>query len=537
MSYYKDIREFLETLDKRGKLVRIKSPINKDTELMPLVKLQYVGLPEAQRKAFLFENVFDSRGKKYNGSVAVAALAGSPEIYAIGMNCKPEEMTEKRAQAELHPIEPKLVSKGPVQEEVHMGKNLMEHGALDELAVPISAPGFDAGPCFTAPFWITKDPETGVRNIGTYRVMPKSPTKTGIDWANMTKGCAIHWLKAKKMGKPLPAAIVTGGPPCIGYVSVTRYLTDVDELKVAGGIAGEPIEVVKCKTVDLEVPAWAEIVVEGEINTQEVEPEGPFGESIGFMCLEQLRAFFNVTAITHRKNPVWVAFISQYQPSESSVLKKYASSTAVYKHLRYDLGLDYVKDVAFQETSDTSMMVIQVARTSQENVWKALEGAAKRHQFSKIIIAVDDFVDPANLDSVFWAVTHCSQPHRDYRIITRPTPILLDCSVAPMEELESLRDELYTTGKLKNTPDSSVILMNGTIKWPYPPISLPRQEYMEKALERWKKEGLPDLKLGNPWYGIELGYWSERDKQRADWAVKGEYYKTGEEQATRQRRA
>lgn len=536
MGYYKDIREYLKVLEERGLLFRVKSPVNKDTELMPIVKLQYVGLPEEKRKAFLFENVTDSKGRHYPGPVAVSALAGSSEIYAVGMNCKPEELMERRAQAELHPIEPRLVASGPVQEEIHVGRTLMEHGALDEFPVPISAPGYDAGPCFTAPFWITKDPESGICNVGTYRVMPKSPTRTGIDWANMTKGCAIHWLKAKKLGIPLPAAIVTGGPPGIGYASVTRYPTDVDELKIAGGIAGEPIDVVKCQTVDLEVPAWSEIVVEGEICTKDVEPEGAFGESIGFMCLTQPRAFFTVTAITHRQNPVWVAFISQFQPSESSVLKKYASNAAVYKHLRYDLGMEFVKDVAFQETSDTKMMVIQVARTSQENVWRALEGAAKRHQYSKIVIAVDDFVDPANLDMVFWAVTHCSQPHRDYRIITQPSPTLLDCSLAPMEELERRREQQFSQGGVR-MPDSSIILMNGTIKWPYPPISLPGKEYMEKAIEMWKKEGFPALKLGNPWYGLDLGFWEDEDRQKAEWAVKGEYYKTGEEQAKHRRLA
>lgn len=533
MAYYKDLREYILALEDAGQLVRIKRQINKDTELMPLVRLQYRGLPEEQRKAFIFENVVDSRGKRYDGQqVAVSALAGSTGIYATGMMCKPEELMERRAKAELHPIEPRLVSSGPVHDEIHMGESLLEHGCLDEFPVPISIPGYDAGPGFTAPFWVTKDPESGIRNVGTYRVMPKSPTRTGIDFANKTRGGAIHWRKCHEQGIPLEAAIVIGGPPSIGYVSVTTYPADVDELAVAGGIAGEPLELVKCKTVDLEVPAYAEIVMEGEINTEELEMEGPFGESIGFMCLTQPRAYFTVKCITHRKNPIWLAFISQFQPSESSKIKQYASDTTVYKHLRYDLGMEYVKDVAFNETSDTSMMVIQVSRTTQDNVWRALEGAAKRHESSKIIIAVDDFVDPRDLNMVFWEVTHCSQPHRDYRIITRPSLFLLDCSLAPMEELERLREE-----KNPKMPDSSILLMNGTIKWPYPPISLPRREFMDRALEIWNSEGLPPLSLTEPVWGQDLGYWSEEDKEKAEWAIKGEYYKTGEKQARQRRTA
>jgi len=499
---------------------------------MPLVRLQYRGMPEEQRCAFLFENVTDAKGKKYAGSVAVGTLAGSTEIYAIGMMCAPGEILEKLANAEAHPIEPVLVEKAPVQEEVHMGENLTAHGALDEFPLPISIPGFDAGPAMTAPFWVTKDLESGIRNVGTYRVMPKSPTMTGIDFASKFRGGAIHYRKAQERGIPLQAAIVLGGPPSIGYVSVTTYPQDVDELAVAGGIAGEPLEVVKCKTVDLEVPANAEIVIEGEIGTDEVEMEGPFGESIGFMCLEQPRPLFRVKCITHRRNPVWLAFISQFQPSESSIIKKLGANGTVYKKLRYDLGMDFVKDVAFDETSDTSMVVVQVSRTSQENVWRALEATAKYHEFSKIIVAVDDFVDPNDLRMVFWEVTHCSQPHRDYRIIAHPSSVLLDCSLAPMPELERLREEKNAQVMWSGTmPDTSVILINGTIKWPYPPISLPRKEFMERAIEIWKSEGLPPLKLVEPVWGQDLGYWSEADKQKAEWAVRGEYYKTGAAQA------
>lgn len=537
MSYYKDVRQYLKVLEEKGKLYRIKRRINKDTELMPLVRLQYRGLPEDHRKAFVFENIVDAKGKEYSGSVAVAALSGSAEIYAIGMRCRPEEIIERLANAEAHPIVPKLVEKAPVQEEVHMDESLMEHGALNEFPIPISVPGYDAGPAMTAPFWVTKDPDNGIRNVGTYRVMPKSPTLTGIDFGSRFRGGAIHYQKNQQRGKPLPAAIVIGGPPSIGYVSVTTYPADVDELAVAGGIAGEAMEVVKCKTVDLEVPAHAEIVIEGEIGTDEVEMEGPFGESIGFMCAEQPRPLFHIKCITHRRNPVWVAFISQFQPSESGRIKAFGANGTMLKYLRHDMGMDFVKDVAFDETSDTSMMVIQVDRTSQDNVWRALEAAAQRHEYSKIIVAVDDFVDPHSLEMVFWEVTHCSQPHRDFRTITRPSTQLLDCSLAPMPELKRLREEKNITAMAGGAmPDTSILLMNGTIKWPYPPISLPRKEFMERAIEIWKEEGLPALKLVAPVWGLDLGYWSEADKQKAEWALKGEYYKTAEQQAKTRRR-
>jgi len=531
VSYYKDIREYLETLDKKGKLRRITRQINKDTELMPLTRLQFLGLPEKLRTAFLYDNIVGIKGNHYRGSVAVASLAASREVYAIGLMCRPEEILEKRAQAERHPLEPKLVASGPVQEEVHVGDTLLEHGGLAEFPIPISTPGFDPAPAFTAPFWITKDPDSGIRNVGTYRVILKGPAKTGIDFCRPGRGVAIHWNKARERGKPLPAAIVVGGPPCIGYCSVADYPIDVDELTMAGGIAGEPIEIVKCKTVDLEVPAHAEIVVEGEINTSELELEGPFGESIGYMSLTQPRPYFTVKCITHRKNPVWLCFLSQYQPSESSQIKRLGNCAIVYRHLRYEMGFEKVQKVSMSELADSIYFtVIQVKKASTDEVWKILEETVKFRPDSKTVIAVDDDIDPDNLDQLVWALSMRFQPHRDIRVKTQPAYGLTDLSLATMPELERAREE-----HVPKLPTQGLLLIDATMKWPYPPVSLPKKEYMDNAIKIWRELGLPDLELRGPYWGRNLGYWPEEDEKKAAWAMQGEYFKAGELQATQKR--
>jgi len=528
LAYYKDIREYLDVLDRNGKLRRIKRLINKDTELSPLVRLQFRGLPEDQRTAFVFDNITDVKGKRYSGSVALGALGGSEQIYALGMMCKPEEILEKRAYAERNPIKPKLVDYGPVHEEVHMGANLLEHGGLDEFPIPISTPGYDPGPALTAPFWVTKDPDSGIRNVGTYRVLIKSPTKTGIDFCRPTRGVAIHWNKARERGQPLPAAIVIGGPPCVGYCSVVDFPIDLDEFAVAGGLAGAPLELVKCKTVDLEVPAHAEIVIEGSINTSVLENEGPFGESIGYMSLTQPRPYFTVTCITHRKNPVLLGFISQFQPSESSKIKCLGNSAAAYKHLRYVAGFEKVQKVSIAETSDgLYFTVVQVKDTDTDEVWKILETTQKFRVDSKIIIAVNDDIDPSDFDSLVWALSTRFQPHRDTRIVTRPCNGLTDVSLAPTEVLVKAREDY-----VPELPTQSYLLMDATIKWPLPPVSLPTKEFMDRAAEIWKEEGLPELRLKEPYHGRDLGYWHAEDVQKAEWALKGEYKKTGELQAT-----
>ncbi len=522
MRYYTDLREYLKALEDAKLLVRVKRPINKDTELMPLVRLQYRGLSDEERKGFLFENMTDTRGREYHTPVAVSVLAPSSKVYSIGLMCRPGELEEKRAQAEMHPYPPRLVTQGPVQEEVHMGDNLMEHGALDEFPVPISTPGFDPSPCITAPCWVTKDPESGIRNVGTYRMLLKSPIRTGLDFITPTRGIAVHWNKARRMGIPLQAAIVVGGPPSIGYVSVTSYPIDTDELAVAGGIAGEPIELVKCKTVDLEVPAHAEIVIEGEVSTKEMEPEGAFGEAIGVMSLQQIRPFFEIKCITHRKNPIWLAFISQFQPSESGNIRYLGNSSALYKHLKYTLGFDKVQKVAPHDL----FMVIQVKGTTTEEVWRILEAAVKFKVPTKTVIAVDDDINPEDMDGVKYALAHRFQPHRDARIVTHTSLGLSDCSLAPGEVLEKLRAE-----HRPKMPIASRLLIDATRNWPYPPISLPAKKFMERAMQIWKEEGLPSLKLKEPIWGRNLGYWSEEDEQKAEWALRGEYYKTGEVQA------
>lgn len=253
---YADLREYLARLDAKGKLIRIDREINKDTELMPLVRWQFCGLPEEQRRAFLFEKVIDSTGKKYDIPVAVATHAPTCDVYALALGCQPEEIREKWIQAQLHPIPPKVMKQGPVQEVVEEETNLhREGGGLEKLPVPISTPGFDPAPFLSAACWVTKDPETGVPNIGVYRAQVKSRIKTGIQ-CGPEQHLAIHWKKAKERGKPLHAAIVIGGSPLIGLVAGFKIPYEMDEFAVAGGLAGKPVELVKCQSVDLEVPAF-----------------------------------------------------------------------------------------------------------------------------------------------------------------------------------------------------------------------------------------------------------------------------------------
>lgn len=527
MSYYKDLREYIQALDKCGKLRRIKREINKDTEAMPLVRCQFRGLPESERSAFLFENIVDVNGKKYSVPLLVGSHAASSQVYAIGMQCEPSELIEKWTRSQRNPIPPQLVKDGPVHEEVHQGDTLLEHGGLEEFPIPISTPGFDNAPYLTAAHWVTKDPGTGSRNIGNYRGMVKAKDRTGV-MVMPNQHLREHWDRCKAKGIPLQAAAVIGATPNIGYVAAGKIPYGFEEYAVAGGIAGMPVELVKCLSVDLEVPANAEIVLEGEISTDTTEREAPFGEYTGYMGMNIDEPYFTIKCITHRKNPIYNAFVSQFPPSEASKLRKVGHEAPFYKFLKYDCNISSIQDIAFHEETGTSpFLVIRMNKTNDVQPWQALNAAAALHPNSgKIIVVVDTDIDSRDLDSVVWALCYRMQPHRDVRI--SPGKIAtMDPSVMPPEEA-------------RETPrgvTGTCLLIDATRKWAYPPVSLPRKDFMENAVKIWEQEGLPPLKLKVPWFGYSLGFWSAENEEEAELALKGKHYSTGEKLAKNRKKA
>ncbi len=521
MAYYADFREYMAELDRRGLVRRISSPVCKDTELMPLVRLQFRGLPASERTAFVFDDVRDCTGRRYEGSLAVGVLGASRAVYAAAMGCDEERISARWAEVHRGYIEPELVETGPVKEEVHVGQGLLEHAGVLEFPHPISTPGFDPAPFFTSPYWITTDPETGVRNVGTYRAMIKAPDRTGV-MVHQSQHIGIHFQKARRLGRNLEAAVVIGCAPALGLCSVAKIPYGIDELSVAGGIAGEAIPVVKCETVALEVPATAEIVIEGYIDTTYREDEAPFGEYTGYMGTRVENPVFHVTAVTHRKRPVYQAFLSQFPPSESSLIRKLAYDAVFLKFLQKDANIPGVLDVQLHEsTGSYGLMVIQLKKTHPAQPWQALNAAVGLDPtIGKMIVAVDEDIDPNDADAVNWAMAFRMRPHLDVRITTGKASILDPSSAPPTAPVDEQR--------FPPPVGTSAILIDATRKWDYPPTSLPARGYMDKALARWKAEGLPPLSLRKPWHGYELGYWTEEARQEAEAATSGRYLETGE---------
>lgn len=525
---YRDLHEHIALLEEKGLLIRVSREINKDTELHPLVRWQFRGgIAEEERKAFFFENVTDVKGRKYDIPVVVGAFAANPAVYCTGLGCERDEVGEVWRKALEAPIAPVIVDEGPAQEIVITGDELDGEGkGIDGIPVPISTPGFDNAPYTTCSHWITKDMDTGVPNVGNYRGQIKGPRRVGVFPSGLGQDIMVHWEKCKAAGVPLEAALVIGAPPSVSYASVQKVPYGANELAVAGALVGEPIPMVRCKTVDIEVPADAEIVVEGTISTEYLEPEGPFGESHGYMHPRQFNPYLEITCMTRKKKPIYASWISQVTPSESSVVKKLGYEPMFLNHLKNTCRIKNVHRVVLHEplTNLRKFIIIQMDKPSEAEVWRALFSASSFHQgVGKLVVAVDMDIDPENTDAVMWAMSYRMRPHKDVQIVRG-----FEKGHAPPFSGASDSSDVAS---LHEPADESALLINAILKEPYPPISLPKREYMENAKKIWEELGLPKLAPQAPWYGYSLGQWDEELEKEAERALRGEHFINGDLQA------
>jgi 4-hydroxy-3-polyprenylbenzoate decarboxylase len=514
---YPDLHEHLEELRRRKLLLEIAEPIDKDSEMHPLVRWQFVGgMEEAERKAFLFTNVRDGRGRKYSMPVVVGAIAANRAIYSVGMGAPLEEIQAKWDRAMTNPVGPRVIRKADCHDVVLTGAALKGEGrGLDSLPIPISTPGFDSAPTLTATNVVTSDPDTGIQNMGTYRAALKAPDRLVVRMATRVGGAGgyQHYLKHQKRGdKTMPCAIVLGCPPYVAFMGPQKLPIGVDEIDVAGGLAGAPIQMVKARTVDLLVPAESEIVIEGLIDTEYVEPEAPFGESHGHVALEEYNMPMRVTAITHRRKAVVPSYISQVAPSESSVIKRVAYEPLFLAHLRNTLGIRGVKRVALHEplTGLLRVTIVTIEKgTPRTEVWRALNGAAfYKGDCGKITIAVNDDIDPDNAHALLWAMAYRMNPVADVKTVPH-------------------RGQGHGPRRESDDDEDSTLLMDATMKGDLPPLALPKREYMERAKAIWDRLGLPGLRPQPPWYGYSLGDWVPQWDEAALRAVAGKYLENG----------
>ena len=460
-----DLRAFLKALESNGRLQRVKTEVDKDWELSCIAR-HVACMPAPKRFGLLFE-----KPKGYDTPVAVG-LFGSRELYAMGLGFRSIDDVRKRwLDALAKPIPPIVVSNGACKEQVQIGDDV----DLLKFPVPIWTPSLDPAPYVTAGCIVMKDPETGVRNVGVYRLMLKGRNKLGI-LILPAKHSGIIYSKYEALKKPMEVAIILGPPPSVCMTSVARVPYGADELAVSGGLQDEALKLVRCETIDMEVPADAEIIIEGVVPPQERELEGPFGEFSGYMGPEGMQPFVNVTAVTHRTNPIYQAFIEQKPPAEGSIVKDIVLEIVLLNALKA-LGVPGIKDVYVTEAGAQYHAIVSLRKLFPGHVKQVIQACWAAYPVGcKQVIVVEDDCDIYDPRDVDWHIATRVQPDRDVVIMAECTGHTLDPSMPP--------DRRHWGSKMG---------IDATRKIPYPPVSLPPADMLKKVKEMWSKYGLPEL--------------------------------------------
>ena len=469
---YQDLREYLKVLTNKGLMKWVEKEVDKDWEISCITRRVLQRKPE-ERFALGFKKI-----KGYTSSVVVGTMAASRAVYATALEISPDvnQIIDKWNNALSNPIPAEMTKDALCQEIVMEGEEV----DLNQLPIPVWTPGKDVAPYFTAPCMITKDPETGVRNVGIYRMQAKPPNKTGVLWDLPSQHGAIHYARYEALKKPMPVAVAIGVDPTILMAAASKVPQGVDELTVAGGLRREAIPIAKCHSIDLEAPATAEIVLEGEILPGEKEIEGPFGEYTGYMGGPYELPLFHIKCITCRKNPIFQALQSQMPPSESSLLRQIPEEAHIYKHLVHDLKIPGIIDVHLPESGGSyAILWIRMKVVYPGQAKQVLSAAWTHHPaLAKWIVVTDEDIDIRDPFMREWALSWRVRPKEDSFIIPDVSSLLLDPSSGKIDV------------PLWKKRFSSKMCIDATKKWKFPQIALPSEEYFKKVDEKWEGYGI-----------------------------------------------
>ncbi|HEX2931357.1 MAG TPA: UbiD family decarboxylase [Candidatus Binatia bacterium] len=467
---YSDLQDFLRRLEAAGKLHWIEPRVDPAWEVTAITRQVFDRYGWKDRPALGFRQVGDSPLP-----LVIGVIGGSPEIYALALSTSVAKIPQAWEQGQRHPIDPVSVQSGLCKEIVARGAEV-DLGILPQV---VWTPSQDPGPYITAPVIITKDIETGRRNVGTYRLQLKRPRQLGL-YVGPAQHAAKHIRQYESAKKDMPVAVAIGVDPTIVLASISKFPYGTDELSVAGGLRGEPVPMIKCETVDLEVPANAEIVIEGILRSGHREQEGPFGEFSGYMSPGGQQPVIDVTCITRRHAPVYHAFLSQMPPSESSCIRSLGRAAALHHHLRHVIGLP-VRDVHFTESGGaSSILVISMTKEYPEQVKEVAWGAwSLMNKEGKFTIVVDDDIDVRDPFQVEWAMSFRAQPGRDTFMVNGVVPSGVDPSTAPPDIPQ--HDPRRRAG--------SKILIDATRKHTYPPAARIPKEHIAAVQQKWAGYG------------------------------------------------
>lgn len=434
---YQDLREFIAALEKAGELKRISFEVDPKLEMTEFADRAV----KSGGPALLFEkpkgssvpvliNAFAS-DRRMEIALGVGKMEEFADRISGFMDMKaPEGLMNKLKMlpklAELGAFFPKNVSSGPCQEVI-----LRDNFSLHQLPVLTTWPQ-DGGPYITLPMVFSKNPRNGKRNCGMYRMQVYDERTTGMHWQKHKQG-ADHFRQLQIAGqhRKMEVAVAIGADPATMYSAILPLPPDIDEMMVAGFLRNKPVEMVKCQTVDLEVPAQAEYILEGYVNLDELRREGPFGDHTGFYSLEDDYPVFHVTCLTHRKNPIYATTIVGPPPMEDYFMGK-AIERIFMPMLR--MTIPEIHDMCMPaEGVFHNLMLVSIKKSypmQARKVMHAIWGLGQA-MFTKCIVVVDDDVDVRNVSEVAWKALNNIDPQRDIEFVLGPIDSLDHASRMP----------------------------------------------------------------------------------------------------------
>lgn len=437
---FNDLREFIDALEKRGWLKRIKQRVSCELEITEITD-RVSKMTGDKNVALLFENV-----EGYDIPVLMNAF-GSMERMALALGVEKiddvaDEISEilklpyislqnKLDLVKIIPTAkrainfPKYVKSAPCKEVI-----IKDQPSLDKFPILKCWPG-DAGKFITLPLVFTKNPQSGKRNVGMYRLQVYDGQTTGMHW-HIHKNGADNYRAYRELGKDkIEVAVAIGGDPVLTYAATAPLPRDIDEMVFAGFLRKKSVEMVKCETVDIEVPAHSEIILEGYVNIDELRREGPFGDHTGYYSLADMYPVFHITCITHRKNPIYPATIVGKPPMEDCFLAKATERIflpVLKTHLPEIVDMNLPLEGVFHNCA-----VVSIKKSYPQHAKKVMHALWGMGQamFTKMIIVVDSHVNVQNMNEVWWRVYNNIDARRDIVMVDGPLDVLDHSSPMP----------------------------------------------------------------------------------------------------------
>lgn len=434
---FADLRDFIRALEKNGELKRIPFEVDPYLEITDFADRAV----KQNGPALLFEKPKGSQVPLLINAFAsmkrMELALGVDNIDDIALRIagflemqKPEGLLDKLKMipklGEISASFPKTVSSGACKEVIRR-----DNFSLDHFPILHCWPG-DGGRFITLPMVFSRDPQTGKRNCGMYRMQVYDGQTTGMHWQKHKQG-ADHYRRLAAEGKQtrMPVAVAIGADPAAIFGAILPLPPSIDEMLFAGFLRGKPVEMVKCETSDLDVPANAEIVLEGYLNLGELRREGPFGDHTGFYSLDDEYPVFHIECITHRKNPIYAATIVGPPPMEDFYMGK--AIERIFLPLM-KMQLPEVRDICMPaEGVFHNLILVSIRKTYPGHARKVMHAiwGLGQAMFSKCIVVVDEDVDVQKVAEVAWKALNNIDPQRDIEFCLGPIDSLDHASRLP----------------------------------------------------------------------------------------------------------